>query len=310
MITAERRRDIQCIMDNRYVMTCTWNQQHNPNEYTLFYQDGSRQRSVTPCPPYLVVDHYISCKINVSNRFTQPFTVKLNRSSHESPVVKHYEKRPIDYLKMEPPFNLTVEDTNKGELLLKWQQELGKVPNFCLTYRVRYRNMVSDWTEKEATATLFSLPSFDRCQNYTFYASSKMSSICSNTLMWSEWSDGVTWARNATNCDDQPSPNQPSKFMQIGFTVGLTLLLVVIFIAVIGQERIWVILVPQIPNPGKKFETLFTTYGNDFQEWVGVSKEAVERMKPNYSEPFCVVTEDPDSTGQEGKTLTPISPAN
>ncbi|XP_024077433.2 uncharacterized protein LOC112122969, partial [Terrapene carolina triunguis] len=73
-------------------------------------------------------------------------------------------------------------------------------------------------------------------------------------------------------------------------TASLMLILVLV-ILLIRMERVWVILMPRIPNPSKNFDELFNTHQGNFPEWAGVSKDVVESFKPNYSESFCYVSE-------------------
>lgn len=300
--------EVECIMNTVKVLTCTWNHPHPPTEnYTFIYREDNMGSPAIPCPEYLSVNHMnVGCKLSISDSYAS-FSVRLNGSASGSSIEKMFQKHQ-DYVKMDPPHNLSTETTSNLELLLKWEQSYGTIRPHCVVYRVRHRLSSGDsWTEKDASQTKSSLPSFDTCQNYTFQVKSQIGA-CANSLMWSEWSDSVTWARNATVCDQPPFIKLSSRFMHTAIPVGLTLLLVVIFLAVIGQERIWVILVPQIPNPGKKFEELIN--GCNVQDWVGVSKEAVEKTKWNYSETFCTVTEDTECAGPDGKTLISTSPEN
>lgn len=301
--------EVECVMNTAKVLTCTWNHPQPPAEnYTFYYWESTAESKAIPCPEYLHVNYTnVGCKLSISDPY-ETFGVKLNGSRLGAPIAKNFKKHQ-DYVKMDPPTNLSIEITPNLELMLRWDQGCGTIPQHCVTYRVKHRNTASDsWTEKDASNTLSVLSSFDMCQNYTFHVKSKMSTVCSNAFMWSEWSEGVTWARNATVCDEQPQARAPWKSTHTGITVGFTLLFVVIILAVIGQERIWVILVPQIPNPGKKFEDLIN--GCNVQEWVGVSKEAVEKMKLNYTETLCTVTEDSECTGPDAKCLTSTAPKN
>lgn len=153
---------------------------------------------------------------------------------------------------------------------------------------------------KDATSTLFTLPSYDSRQTYTFQVRSQINKNCGNSKFWSDWSQAVTWGgRNITVTDEQPST-----FTKAFAILVVTFLLLVVAVFVIRTDRVWVILVPQIPNPGKKFEDLFTLHSNNFQEWLGISKEAVENLKTNYTEPLCIVTEDPDFSEPDGKNPT------
>ncbi|XP_071980245.1 cytokine receptor common subunit gamma [Engystomops pustulosus] len=292
--------ELHCIVNKYQVLTCVWNKQSDVNDnYTLYYWYSDKEYTAAQCPHYLIVNQTtFGCQLSEIETFST-FTVKLTSNKQEYLPMRKFDKL-IDLVKMDPPSKLQVTNTSSLELRLQWEQSYGSLRSHCMTYQVQYKNMASDkWTVKNASSTLFILPSYDPKQTYTFQVRSKLSKFCANSKFWSDWSQAVSWGRNITVTDEQPST-----FIKASVILIVTFLLLIVVVLVIRTDRVWVVLVPQIPNPAKKFETLFTVHGNNFQEWLGISKEAVENLKTNYTERLCIVTEDNDCPGPDGKNPT------
>ncbi|XP_075115183.1 cytokine receptor common subunit gamma [Leptodactylus fuscus] len=292
--------DLQCSLNKIKVLTCLWNEQNNLNDnYTFYFWYSGDKSKAKQCPNYLVANRKIfGCQFPVTMTF-RTFTVMLNSTNQRLPTTREFEKLQ-DWVKMDPPSNLHVENTSSLELRLTWEQSYGSFASRCMTYQVQHRNMASDkWTVKDATSPLFILPSYDPKEMYTFQVRSQINKDCAYSKYWSDWSQAVTWGRNIT-----VSEEQPSTFMKAYVILVVTFLLLVVVVLVIRTDRVWLILVPQIPNPGKKFENLFTVHNNNFQDWLGISKEAVDNLKTNYSESLCSVTEDSDYPLPDGKNPT------
>lgn len=292
--------ELNCSVNKEKILTCLWNEQTDMSDnYAFYYWYSNRESSALCCPQYLVANHKtIGCQFAIHETF-RTFTVMLNTSSGILPTIRTFDKLQ-DWVKMDPPSNLRVENTSSLELLLTWEQSSGSFPLHCMAYQVQHRNMASDkWTVKDATSTSFTLPSYDSKQTYTFQVRSQINTNCGNSKFWSDWSQAVAWGRNITVTDEQPSTYTGAFVILV-----VTFLLLVVAVFVIRTDRVWMILVPQIPNPGKKFEDLFTLHSYNFQEWLGISKEAVENLKTNYTESLCIVTEDLDYSEPDGKNPT------
>ncbi|XP_053329490.1 cytokine receptor common subunit gamma [Spea bombifrons] len=291
-IDCKEKTALECIVNQYKQISCLWNQHGIPSEnYSLYYWFGNLVNpKASPCPQYILDGNTnIGCWFNNSVETFQSMTAVLNSSSLNQPIKKHYE-RLQDQVKLDPPYDLHVGNTSSLELILKWEPSLGKYPLHCVHFQVQHRSTTSaKWTEKIALTKQFSLPSFDPEKTYVFQVRSKLNDICSNAKMWSDWSPAVTWGGNFTIKAHQPL-ERVVKSVIIYLVSSIVLL--TFLVALVRVERIWVIFVPRIPNPGKKFEELFSTYGGDFQEWIGVSKEIVDSLKHNYSEPLCTVSED------------------
>lgn len=111
---------------------------------------------------------------------------------------------------------------------------------------------------------VFSLPSVDYEKSYTFYVRSKINKFCGRTQFWSEWSVPVIWGSNSTKGTVE------EQLYWFGIRTVLVpiascLLLLVLVILLVRMERVWVILMPRIPNPSKNFDELFITHNGNFQ---------------------------------------------
>uniref|UniRef100_A0A8C5WDW9 Fibronectin type-III domain-containing protein n=1 Tax=Leptobrachium leishanense TaxID=445787 RepID=A0A8C5WDW9_9ANUR len=299
--------EIQCIMNQYKQMTCLWNQHGVPSvNYTFQYWLGKKNEETTRnCTQYLLNGNTnIGCFIKEEIEPFSPFTAELNHTSLEKPIKIHYEITQ-NIVKLEPPFDLHVENTSSRELLLKWNTSHSLYPLHCYEFQVQHRSSTNEkWTLKDVSSSeMFSLPSFDPEKSYTFHVRSKLNGYCSSAMTWSDWSMGVTWGRNATRGAVEPPSSAITNLLIYIMSTSLLLFFLILLFRV---ERIWVIFVPRIPNPGKNFEDLFTKHQGNFQEWIGISKEGEERLKQNYSEPICTVTEDYDSNIGDAKTPLPV----
>ncbi|XP_053569946.1 cytokine receptor common subunit gamma-like [Bombina bombina] len=193
---------LQCIADKNKCITCMWNQQGTPKEnYTLYYRIlNFESQPALPCRNYLQDGQInIGCWINAPtvNLFS-PFVVQLNSTNRDKPIIREYERMQT-MVKLDPPYNLTIKATNHSELLLQWQFDHGHFPVLCICFQVEHQNMASkEGKVKEVRSALFSLPSYDPKQIYTFRVRNKLCEICADAKMWSEWSEEITWGKNET----------------------------------------------------------------------------------------------------------------
>nr|XP_054497427.1 cytokine receptor common subunit gamma [Agelaius phoeniceus] len=298
---ADSQPGVECVFFNEEYMNCTWGNKEMPTvNYSLFYWYKNTSDKAVECKQYLQHQGVrVGChfKKNELIQF-QPFHVLINASvggkTLEIPS-KHMELQ--DLVKPEAPVNLTIHNMSNNQLRLTWASPYPK--NGCLKHAVKYKsNKDTSWTELSVNGDVFSLPSVDYEKSYTFYVRSKINKFCGRTQFWSEWSVPVIWGSNST------SKGVVEDLYWFGIRTVLVpiascLLLLVLVILLVRMERVWVILMPRIPNPSKNFDELFITHNGNFQEWTGVPKDVVESFKPNYSENICYVTELPPKDSHE-----------
>ncbi|NXO05259.1 IL2RG protein, partial [Rhinopomastus cyanomelas] len=279
---------VECVLFNEEYMNCTWGSRETlTDNYSLYY--WYEKNSVVECKHYLQEQG-----INIGCHFSQseiiqfkPFHVLVNASLGNG-IVKTLSKKMFlqNLVKPEAPVNLTIYNTSGNQLQLTWTSPY---PNTqCLEHAVKYKsNKDTGWTEHKVKGEVFSLPSVDYEKYYTFYVRSKINDFCGSTQLWSEWSLPVLWGSKGA------AEEQLHGFWihTVLIPIASCLLFLVLVILMVRMERVWVILMPQIPNPSKKFDELFITHNGNFQEWAGVPKDIVESFKMNYSENICYVSE-------------------
>ncbi|XP_050166234.1 LOW QUALITY PROTEIN: cytokine receptor common subunit gamma [Myiozetetes cayanensis] len=294
---AHSHPEVECVLFNEEYMTCTWGSRATLTaNYSLYYWYRNTSNKVE-CKHYLQDQGVrVGChfKQNEIIQF-QPFHVLLKASMGGRTLNITSKRMELqDLVKPEAPVNLTIHNMSNNQLQLTWATTYPKAK--CLEHTVKYKsNKDTDWTELSVNGDVFSLPSVDYKKFYTFYVRSKINKYCGSTQLWSEWSVPVVWGSNST------SKGTVHWFWihTVLIPIASCLTLLVLLILLVRMERIWVILMPRIPNPSKNFDELFITHNGNFQEWAGVPKDVVESFKPNYSEHICYVSELPPKDSYE-----------
>ncbi|XP_043378709.1 cytokine receptor common subunit gamma isoform X1 [Chelonia mydas] len=302
-MAAQSPQGVECIVFNDQYLTCMWGSKATLTaNYSLYYwyipPRSENHMPVEECKHYLQEEGInTGCWFNHSEIIQfRPFYIHVNAShGGRSLIIPTKVMKLQDLVKPAPPVNLTIQNISNNQLQLTWDSMYLKP--LCLEYAVKYKsNQDTSWTEHLVSGKIFSFPSVDYEKYYTFYVKSKINQYCGTTQLWSEWSVPVFWGNNAT---DQGTAEEqaPWFWIHVVLPIASLMLFLVLVILLIRMERVWVILMPRIPNPSKNFEELFNTHQGNFPEWAGVSKDIVESFKPNYSESFCYVSELPPKEG-------------
>ncbi|XP_006024485.1 cytokine receptor common subunit gamma isoform X1 [Alligator sinensis] len=303
---------VKCVVFNDEYMTCMWGDQEDQPaaNYSLYYW-YQHQPAVTECRRYLRHNGInTGCWFSHSEiTLFQTFRVHVN-ASHGSriQVIPTYDMKLQDLVKPDPPVNLTLQNMSNHQLQLSWHTPYPRQQ--CVEHAVRYKsNKDTDWTVHGVSGQLFSFPSVDEEKKYTFQVRSKINQYCGSTQLWSEWSVPMYWGNTmAHNSTGEPMPRYWVRTVLIPVVSGMVLLVLVVML--VRMERVWVVFMPQVPNPSKTFDELFNTHKGNFQEWAGVPKDVVESFTPNYSESICHVSELLPKEGQEPVTdsRAPLGP--
>ncbi|NXP81054.1 IL2RG protein, partial [Ramphastos sulfuratus] len=284
---------VACVLFNEEYMTCGWGSRETLTvNYSLYYW-YENSLPMVECKQYLQDQGVrVGCHFNESEILQfKSFHVLVN-ASLDGRILQIPSKRMElqNLVKPGAPVNLTIHNMSGNQLELTWASPY-RAPH-CLEHIVKYRsNKDTSWTEHRVKGEIFSFPSVDYDKYYTFYVRSKINSFCGSTQLWSEWSVPVVWGSNSTTKGMAEEQLHLFWIQTILIPVASCLLLLILVVLLVRMERVWVILMPQIPNPSKKFDELFITHNGNFQEWAGVPKDIVESFKPNYSESICYVSE-------------------
>ncbi|XP_007426094.2 cytokine receptor common subunit gamma isoform X1 [Python bivittatus] len=275
---------VECICHNGDYVICDWGSEQMPDtNYSFYFWYEGINDPVEECKDYTQM-----FGLNVACRFSKykPFNhLRTYINGSQGRIIPTESLLLNDLVRPGPPFNLTFHNLSNHQLLLTWKSPY-KRP-MCLQHAVSYKsNKDTHWMEHHVNSMAFQIPSVDPEKLYTFYVKSKLHNNCASTKLWSQPSEFVLWGKE----DASPLPLSPS-LLSIVIPLGSFFVLLMLLLALVWMERVWVILMPRIPNPSKKFEDLFTAYQGNFSEWAGVSKDAVESFKPNYFENICSVTE-------------------
>ncbi|XP_078496332.1 cytokine receptor common subunit gamma [Lissotriton helveticus] len=288
---AQTPTGVECIIFNTEHMTCMWNSQGRPEvNNSLFYWYNGNEDSVVECQRYLQERGInTGCWFGAAELiYFRGFNIRVNGShGGEEVVIPTKELRLQNLVKLGPPVNLTIVNVTSNQLLLRWNSSYKRG---CVEFKVRYRsNKETEYTELEVKNQFeFTYPSADPEKFYTFYVSAKVYWLCASTNLWSDWSAPIHWGKKPTE--------EPDGFLttqNISIICFSIVLVIICALALLRIERIWVIILPRVPNPGKNFEELFITHNGNFSEWTGVPKDALESLKPTFNESICYVSELP-----------------
>ncbi|XP_060688046.1 cytokine receptor common subunit gamma-like isoform X1 [Hemiscyllium ocellatum] len=283
--------DVNCIVYNDEYMECRWKHTEGKPNHTLFYWYTST--SPEECGNYIQENGYnVGCYFSKDKIIEfENFYIYTNGSRDSGNVPTTFQLQ--NYVKLYPPTNVTLNMTENNELLLSWESPAKLLK--CRMYEIRHRsNKDKDWQLQVITAqTKYVLSSVDPEKFYTFQVRSKINQYCASTELWSEWSSAVHWGKDPT----QP---EGSAGLRTIITVVSLLGLILLVIFVTKNERLKVIIIPKIPNPGRSFDPLFNNHNGNFQDWLGVPKDALEGFKSTYHENVCIVTESPVNPSQSG----------
>nr|AGQ17910.1 interleukin 2 receptor, gamma [Ginglymostoma cirratum] len=279
--------DLNCIVYNDEFMECRWNHTEGKPNITLFYWYTSKPKQ--ECMNYIQENDYnVGCYFSKDNiiEFEQ-FSVYRNGSNDSGSIsfgtVTFYLQNQV---KLYPPTNLTLNMSENNELVLSWEPPAKLLK--CRMYEIRHRsNKDKDWQVQVINAqTKYVLASVDPEKFYTFQVRSKTNQYCASTKLWSEWSPAIQWGIDH-------SQSEGSAGLRTTITVFSLLGLMLLVVIVTKNERLKVIIIPKIPNPGRSFDPLFNNHNGNFQDWLGVPKDALEGFKSTYCENVCIVSESP-----------------
>eukprot|EP00062_Callorhinchus_milii_P001243 gi/632936093/ref/XP_007892358.1/ PREDICTED: cytokine receptor common subunit gamma-like isoform X1 [Callorhinchus milii] len=291
---------VKCICYNSDFMECTWSHSDGEPNYTMHYWYASEPAQ--ECGSYIQQDGYnIGCNFTKDKirEFVNFHVNRIGIIGSERVIPPNQTFQLQDQVKPNPPTNLTVNTTTNNGISLSWEPPMIQ---HCLQYEIKYKsNKDKDWQiESLQEQTKFPVPSVDPKKLYTFKVRAKINDFCGTTLFWSEWSSSVTWG----NLDATETPGDTRLQMCITLIPGLIILALILLVLILKNEKLKVIIIPKIPNPGRRFDSLFDNFGGNFQDWLGVPKDTLEGFKPIYHENACLVSEPPpyskEDTQQRG----------
>ncbi|KAL7885841.1 hypothetical protein AOLI_G00061360 [Acnodon oligacanthus] len=278
--------DISCMVINLEYVHCSWTRSQMQDVSYNFSSAFKRADSYQECPQYLQENgQNVACRIPLhQNSQFYAFYTKLFMGGNLT-VQKDYEHLK-ERVKINPPFNLSVDWSAYGELCLYWVNSVSN--SFCVESMVRYRRGSDQWqVSTEQQSTLYCIPLVPMGVNFTFQVKSRIGNLCGPSDFWSEWSAPLQWG-NYTGSISEP-------LSQSWWHLWLSILGVIVLIALVVLlcyiERVKVFILPVAPDPSKNLQDLFYKHNGNVESWVYVSRELQEAFHTDYAESPCVVCE-------------------
>nr|QAB32947.1 cytokine receptor common subunit gamma 1 [Ctenopharyngodon idella] len=286
--SASSEPKINCLIINLDYVNCTWSE--SEPKYNYSFKSRFTYNEIRDCPEY----HRIN-GVNVGCMFSYKKAQRFNKLntwlySDNGSLVTNQEHDMKEYVKLNPPFNLSVVVKNDAELWLYWNISNN---DYCIESVVRHRTDNNDWKNTSpGTRSSFTLP-FPSKKRYEFQVRSRISLSCGESKFWSDWSQSVYWGSLKPN-NGTESGTSMSVTSLVLYTVGATTILLILACLLVHSERLRIILIPVVPNAGqnvsKYLASLFDNDGN-IEKWLSMPKDLENGFKPNFTERACPVRE-------------------
>ncbi|XP_053707979.1 erythropoietin receptor isoform X2 [Synchiropus splendidus] len=265
IVMREEPENPKCFAEGQKDLTCFWEEDEEragPVEqysFTYAYQNENGSR----CPLVLVPTaggrRLYVCRLTQTHLFTR-MDIKIQRHR----VLIHNRSLLIETLiLLDPPVNVTVTRTGQqGQLMVRWLPPPLKYMDDSMMYQVAFSEADAPAAQVEEvnTHSELVLRGLQPGTKYQVRVRVKLDGISFNGF-WSEWSEPVLM-------ETLPAELNP---LVVSLTAIVLLVFMVLALMVFRSYRrhlmrkIW----PDVPSPDNKFQDLFTSYGGDFQAWMG-----------------------------------------
>ncbi|XP_041054551.1 interleukin-5 receptor subunit alpha-like [Carcharodon carcharias] len=251
--------NFSCIVYNHSSMNCTWRKGRKAptdTQYTMYYRQEETTRK---CTHYFTDVHgRQGCHVDQGRVYVEEnILICINGSSDSSTIPSYYtEFDPWDYEMYNPPVNLTV----LPNLTVKWDKPSGYDVNpECFQFQLKVTDMDEGRTEFSTTTdeSKYVLVNINPTKRYSVKVRMKLKH-CQGNKIWSDWSnEGFIGPIHLFNVHQM-------LLIVAMFTMAAGLLLLFAFRRCKVLETVF----KPIPDPQKKFKTLFEEYNGDFQNWI------------------------------------------
>ncbi|XP_078286839.1 interleukin-2 receptor subunit beta-like [Rhinoraja longicauda] len=275
-------KDLKCDVDYTDKMTCCWSQNVSRSDTCQVRVEDlqpSKDSSPHTCAP--VNGQARSCIVDVEFfAVSQVLNVTLlcTRDGLTTAVAAIPRFRPALNIQLQPPGNLTVINNTDIMTILSWRTDYDVRLSSKIKFEVRYKLENDQWKR----ARTLHVPTKERRLRIdssnlkpgaTFAAQirAKISDYheVSYKSTWSKWSPVVKWK---TKKSQASADQQENIVLSIALSSGGILLVVAILLIVqftTKRSRLKALYGFPIPDPSKFFYELNSTYGGNFQRWLG-----------------------------------------
>ncbi|XP_035262412.1 erythropoietin receptor-like isoform X1 [Anguilla anguilla] len=252
--------DLKCFASGKYDLTCFWEGNVTPEEYTFKYTYQNEQS--------------MDCAVRaqpVGGGKTRYFC-KLSKVLHFFPLDLHVFRAGEQIFNrsilvdrvflLDPPANLTMTRTGKpGQLKLTWLPPPLKYMDDSMMYEVNYFAAGSPMGKRELVKaqTETTLRGLQPGTRYEARVRVKFDGTIYDGY-WSAWTPTVS----------METPHRDTDPLILSLCLVISFILMVLCLSVLLSRRRFLLkkMWPLVPSPENKFPDLFTVYGGDFQAWL------------------------------------------
>ncbi|KAL6480257.1 hypothetical protein MHYP_G00112900 [Metynnis hypsauchen] len=278
--------DISCMVINLEYVHCSWTRLQMQDMSYNFSSAFRHADSYQECPQYLQENgQNVACRIPLpeSGQFVRFYT-KLSLGGNLT-VKKDYAHL-TERVKINPPFNLSVNLSANNELCLYWVNNVSQP--LCVEFMIRYLRGSDQWKVSDKQQSTFYCISFVFMgDNFTFQVKSRIGNHCGTSDFWSEWSAPLQWG----NCTESNSAPLSQSRWHLWLSILGVIVLIALAVLLCYVERVKVLILPVVPDPSKNLQDLFYKHNGNVESWVHVSRELQEAFHTDYAESPCVVCE-------------------
>lgn len=291
MLNALKPPDVDCLVVHLQSVHCWWNTLAPPEVNYTFYGRFSNGIFTNECPSYVTENGTrTGCLLpynSKTDRFSTFYTLlQYGNSSHKQ------ELELKSKVKLNPPINVTVQMGSDSNLWYYWNQTAYN----CVENEVRIRTNGKKWDISHISSgrQFYTINMPSPSSMYEMQVRSRLADQCGQSLIWSEWSNPVTWgSNNGTDTTAQVGALN-SVWTPVLSVIGL-FVLILLAVTLLHYERVRIILLPVVPKP--------SPVHHDIQDWIQISKSLKESFSQSYNERTCPVQEYHPVSQSDGGSL-------
>ncbi|KAL0993926.1 hypothetical protein UPYG_G00115640 [Umbra pygmaea] len=278
--------NVSCLIVNLDFVNCSWTEQGIPEKNSTFFHNrfNTQSEHMEECSTYLYEKGCtVGCRLPFkhSDRFTTLRTKLVHQN--QSYMQNHNLKNMVQ---LYPPANLSVEISTNRTLNLYWNNSKNSI---CTESEVNYRINNNEWKSfTPRREQNFSLHFPSKSSRYEFQVRARLKSLCGESKLWSDWSQIAVWdsMKESNNAGISGDTNILWKLLLsiVGTTIFLMLACMLVYWK---RERLRLILVPIVPNPGKNLKDFLDSDNEEAR--LHISKDVC--FQPNFNERACPVRE-------------------
>ncbi|XP_055519315.1 interleukin-2 receptor subunit beta-like [Leucoraja erinacea] len=276
-------KDLKCAVDYVSEVTCCWSQNVSLSNSCQVWVDNLRPNTnpyPVTCAPVNGLKQGRRCSLNVPFfSASQAFNITLlcTRNGLTTAVASIPEFIPAENIQLQPLKNLTVVNNTDTMTVLSWQTDYDIRLSDCIEYEIRYKLENDPWKTAQTHQVQqkehrLQIDSTNVKPDAIYMA--QIRAITKDPQgfyggTWSKWSKAAKWK---TKKSQASAVQQENSVLSISLSLAGILLVVAVLVIMqfaSKRSRLKALYGLPIPDPSKFFHELNSTYGGNFQRWLG-----------------------------------------